>query len=138
MVEMELSRIIISQTSGEQTVVLSEKLGMRSFCIEIGLFEALAIERGLRGEKFERPLTHDLIWNIIEGLGAKVEKVVITDLLPNQAGGGTFYGRIFLRHGGRVIEVDSRPSDAMALAALRKPHVPIFVEERVLEQVCKY
>ncbi|HOX38824.1 MAG TPA: bifunctional nuclease family protein [Candidatus Brocadiia bacterium] len=138
MVEMELSRIVISQTSGEQSVVLSEKNGTRSFCIEIGLFEALAIERGVRQEQFERPLTHDLIWNIINGLGATVERVVISDLQPNQSGGGTFYGRIYIKHGGKVVEIDSRPSDAMAVAAQKNPPVPIFVEESVLDQVCKF
>ncbi len=130
MVPMELSKIIITETSDHQIIVLKEKDGQRSFPIVIGLHEAWAIDRAVKGITTPRPLTHDLIVNIIEGLNAGVVRIVISDLRNN-----TFYAKIILQQNGSLVEIDSRPSDAIALAMQR--NTPIFVAKKVLEEVCK-
>ncbi len=130
MVPMELSKIIITETSDHQIIVLKEREGQRSFPIVIGLHEAWAIDRAVKGIATPRPLTHDLISNIIEGLNAGVVRIVINDLRNN-----TFYAKIILQQNGSTIEVDSRPSDAIALAMQKS--TPIFVAKKVLEEVCK-
>ena len=128
MVPMELSRIIISETNDEQVIVLKEIEGERAFPIVIGIWEAVAIDRNIKGKKTPRPMTHDLIENVIGGLDAKLERVIVNDLRDR-----TFYARLVLRRNGKVVEVDSRPSDAIALAVQMK--APIYVEEKVLEEV---
>lgn len=130
MVPMELSKIIITETSDHQIIVLKEKDGQRTFPIVIGLHEAWAIDRAVKGITTPRPLTHDLIGNIIEGLNAGVVKIVINDLRNN-----TFYAKIILQRNGLFVEIDSRPSDAIALAMQK--NTPIFVARRILEEVCK-
>lgn len=130
MVPMELSKIIITETSDHQIIVLKEREGQRSFPIVIGLHEAWAIDRAVKGIATPRPLTHDLIGNIIEGLNAGVVRIVINDLRNN-----TFYAKIILQQNGSAIEIDSRPSDAIALAMQKS--TPIFVAKKVLEEVCK-
>ncbi|HYE99573.1 MAG TPA: bifunctional nuclease family protein [Planctomycetota bacterium] len=125
---MELSRIIISETNDEQVIVLKEIEGERAFPIVIGIWEAVAIDRNIKGKKTPRPMTHDLIENVIGGLDAKLERVIVNDLRDR-----TFYARLVLRRNGKVVEVDSRPSDAIALAVQMK--APIYVEEKVLEEV---
>ncbi|MGQ3683998.1 MAG: bifunctional nuclease family protein [Candidatus Loosdrechtia sp.] len=130
MVLMELSKIIITETSDHQIIVLKEKEGLRSFPIVIGLHEAWAIDRAVKGITTPRPLTHDLINNIIEGLDAGIVKIIISDLRNN-----TFYAKIILQQNNAAIEIDSRPSDAIALAMLN--NTPIFVAKKVLEEVCK-
>jgi len=127
-VPMELSRIIISETNDEQVIVLKEIEGERAFPIVIGIWEAVAIDRNIKGKKTPRPMTHDLIENVIGGLDAKLERVIVNDLRDR-----TFYARLVLRRNGKVVEVDSRPSDAIALAVQMK--APIYVEEKVLEEV---
>ncbi len=132
MVKMELSRIMISETSDHQVIVLKEAQGQRSFPIVIGLHEAWAIDRAVKEIPTPRPLTHDLIGNVIEGLGAGLSEIVINDLKNN-----TFYAKLLVRgNDNGVIEIDSRPSDAIAIAMQRK--TPIFVEEKVLDEVCKW
>ena len=126
-VEMELSRIIINETSDQQIIVLKERHGHRSFPIVIGIVEIFAIDRRLKGIKPPRPMTHDLLDGVIESLGAKIEKIVINDLRNH-----TFYAKIHLSVDGRTIEVDSRPSDAIALGTASK--TPIYVAEHVLEK----
>ena len=111
MVLMELSKILITETSDHQIIVLKEKDGQRSFPIVIGINEAWAIDRAVKGITTPRPLTHDLIHNVIEGLNAGVVKVVINDLKNN-----TFYAKIVLQGNSALVEIDSRPSDAIALA----------------------
>lgn len=128
MVHMELSRIIISETNEEQVIVLREVGGARAFPIVIGIWEAVAIDRNIKGKKTPRPMTHDLLENVIRGLETKLEKVVVTDLRDR-----TFYAKLILRRDGSVVEVDSRPSDAIALAVQMR--APIYVEESVLEEV---
>ncbi len=129
MIHMVLSKIMITETSDHQIIVLKEKEGQRSFPIVIGLNEAWAIDRAVKGVTTPRPLTHDLITNVIEGLNAGVLKVVINDLRNN-----TFYAKIVLQKNGSTVEIDSRPSDAIALAMQR--NTPIFVAKKVLEDVC--
>jgi len=125
-IEVELSRIIIDEGSDQQVIVLKEKEGERNLPIVIGIVEIMAIDRRLKGKTTIRPLTHDLLGNIIEALGAKIEKVVISDLRNH-----TYYATIHLNINGREAEVDSRPSDAIAIGAAT--NVPIFVAEHVFE-----
>lgn len=131
MVLMELSRIMISETSDHQIIVLKEKDGDRSFPIVIGLHEAWAIDRALKEIPTPRPLTHDLLINVITQLSDGLEKIEISDLKNN-----TFYAKIIIKQNGSILEVDSRPSDAIALAMQRK--TPIYVAEKVLEEVAKW
>jgi len=125
--EAELSRIIINEMSDQQVIVLKERHGQRSFPIVIGIVEIFAIDRRLKGIKPARPMTHDLLASVIENLGAKIEKIVINDLRHH-----VFYARIHLKLNGQTVEIDSRPSDAIALGAATS--APIFVEDHVLEQ----
>ena len=128
MVEMELTKIIIREKVNQQYIFLREKGGERTFPIVIGFYEADVINRKVRDVKTPRPLTHDLLLGVIEQLGGKLEKVVVNDLSNN-----TFYARLMIAKDGGMLEVDSRPSDAIALAV----HVecPIFVAEKVLDEV---
>jgi bifunctional DNase/RNase len=125
-IEVELSRIIIDETSDQQVIVLKEKNGDRTLPIVIGIVEIMAIDRRLKGKTVIRPLTHDLLGNIIEAVGAKIEKVVISDLRNH-----TYYATIHLNTGSKKIEVDSRPSDAIAVGIAT--NVPIYVAEHVFE-----
>jgi bifunctional DNase/RNase len=127
---MELSRIIISEINDQQVIYLREVDGERMFPILIGIFEATSIDRRVKGEVPPRPLTHDLLKNAIEKLGGEVEDIVINNLLDH-----TYYAVIRVRRGEELIEIDSRPSDAIALAVHYSPMLPIFVEEGVLEEV---
>jgi bifunctional DNase/RNase len=124
--EAELSRIIIDEQSDQQVIVIRERNGTRSFPIVIGIVEILAIDRRLKGITPPRPMTHDLLGDVIEGLGAKIERIVINDLRHH-----TFYARIHLSLNGKTVEIDSRPSDAIALGVARQ--VPIYVAEHVFE-----
>jgi uncharacterized protein len=126
-VEVELSRIIINETSDQQIIVLKERHGDRAFPIVIGIVEIFAIDRRLKGIMPPRPMTHDLLANVIEGLGAKVERIVVDDLRDH-----TFYAKIYLRVNGRTVKIDSRPSDAIALCAAI--NAPIFVADHVFDQ----
>ena len=126
-VEVELSRIIINETSDQQVIVLKERHGERSFPIVIGIVEIFAIDRRLKGIKPPRPMTHDLLDSVIENLGVKIEKIVINDLRNH-----TFYAKIVLNLNERIVEVDSRPSDAIALGVAS--NAPIYVAEHVFEK----
>jgi bifunctional DNase/RNase len=127
-IEAELSRIIINETSDQQIIVIKERHGKRSFPIVIGIVEIFAIDRRLKGIQPPRPMTHDLLDSVIENLGAKIEKIVISDLRNH-----TFYAKIYLSSNGNSIEVDSRPSDAIALGAAS--NAPIYVAEHVFERI---
>ena|SRR3989338_5362120 len=129
MIHMELSKIMITETSDHQIIVLKEKEGQRSFPIVIGLNEAWAIDRAVKGITTPRPLTHDLIYSVIKELNAGILRVVINDLKNN-----TFYAKIVLQQNSAIMEIDSRPSDAIALAMQK--NTPIFVAKKVLEEVC--
>jgi len=127
-VPMELHKIIISEMMEQQIITLKEVDGERKFPIVIGSSEAMAIDRRLKGIPTPRPLTHDLLANIIESMGGNIEKIEINNLENH-----TFFARIFIRQDGQVLEIDSRPSDAIALGIATM--VPIFVAEHVLDEV---
>ncbi len=126
-VHMELSRIFIREMLDMQIIELTEIGGERTFPIVIGLNEAFAIERRLKGIEIPRPQTHELLASIIGHLGGELKSIVINDLSDR-----TFYAKIIIEQDGREIEVDSRPSDAIALGVAE--NVPIYVAEHVLEQ----
>lgn len=125
-VQMELHKIIISEMRDTQYIVLKEVDGDRKFPIVIGSPEAFAIERRLKGVMMPRPLTHDLLASVIEQLGGTIEKIEINNLQDH-----TFFARIHIRQDGQTIEIDSRPSDAIALGIATT--VPIYVAEHVLD-----
>ncbi len=127
-VRMDLAQIVISETRDTQIIVLRERDGNRSLPIVIGLTEALAIDRRIKGVQLHRPLTHDLLGNVIEELASELEKIVINDLQDH-----TFYAKLVIRQQGELIEVDSRPSNAIALGVANE--VPIYVEDHVLREV---
>ncbi len=127
-VHMELARILIRETDDTHVVELREVDGERIFPIVIGLHEAAAIERRLMGQEPPRPQTHELLAAVIEQMGGRIERVVINDLKDH-----TFFARLMIRQGDRVIDVDSRPSDAIALGVATD--VPIYVEQSVLDEV---
>jgi hypothetical protein len=129
-VAMELSRIIITEFGDQQVIYLKETGGERTFPIVIGSMEAVAIDRRLKGQPFERPLTHDLLANVIQAMGGTVEKIVINDLRNH-----TFIASLYIRRGEELVEIDSRPSDAIALGAAFE--TPIFVAEAVLDEVLR-
>jgi len=124
MIQMELAQILITETREEQVIMLRELNGQRSFPIVIGSYEAITLNRKLSDAKAPRPLTHDLIDNIIKGLNAKLTSILITQLKSN-----TFYAKLVLEQNSHKVEIDARPSDAIILAIQSK--VPIFVSEEV-------
>jgi len=126
---MELKRIVISEVHDSQFIVLKEADGHRSFPIVIGLFEASSIDRRVKGLGSPRPLTHDLIGNLIEEMGGEVQDVLINELRD-----GTYYAQLRIRRDGELIQVDARPSDAIAVAVTLK--APIYVSEEVLLEAC--
>jgi hypothetical protein len=128
-IQMELHKIIISELQEQQIIMLKEVDGERVFPIVIGNSEALAIDRRLKGLPTARPLTHDLLAGVIEQLGGSIEQIEINDLENH-----TFFARIHIRQDGRTLEIDSRPSDAIALGIATS--VPSFVAEHVLNEVC--
>jgi bifunctional DNase/RNase len=128
-VQMELHKIIITDTQDQQIIMLKEVDGERKFPMVIGTDSANAIERRLKGIQAPRPLTHDLLSSVIEQLGGTVERIEINNLQEH-----TFFASIHLRRNGDVIEIDSRPSDAIALGIATT--VPIYVAEHVLDEVC--
>ena len=128
-VHMELKRIIISEIHEQQVIMLKEVDGERSFSIMIGIFEATSIDRRVKRLPSPRPLTHDLVANVVEQLGGEISDIYISELRDH-----TYYAKLRIRHNGELIEVDSRPSDAIALAVTAS--VPIYVAEDVLDEVC--
>ena len=134
-VRMELARVVISETSDQQVIVLREKDGERSFPIIIGIFEAVSIDRSLKGQELPRPLTHDLIVGLINEMGGKLDRIVVDDLVENEAKGGTFHAKLHISRDGEDIVVDARPSDAIAVAV--RVNCPVFVEASVLTKVAR-
>ncbi len=128
-VQMDLARIVYSETSDQQIIVLVERSGSRQFPIVIGSSEALAIDRRVKGYKPPRPMTHDLVAGVIDSLSGTLDRVLVNDLQDH-----TFYAKLVIRHDGELVEVDSRPSDAIALGVAND--TPIFVAEHVLNAVC--
>ncbi len=127
-VQMELKRIIISDIHDQQVIMLREVDGDRSFPIVIGIFEAASIDRRVKGIPTPRPLTHDLVANVVEMLGAELQDVLISALVDH-----TYFAKLRIRKDGELVEVDSRPSDAIAVAVTAK--VPVYVNEDVLSEL---
>ncbi len=129
-VAMELSRIIISEVTAEQVIWLREIDGTRTFPILIGMFEAMSINRRVNGIEAPRPLTHDLVVNAVESMGGEFQDVVINELKDH-----TYFAQLRVRQEGELIEIDSRPSDAIAVAVSSDPPLPIYVAEDVLHDI---
>ena len=131
LIRMTLARIVIVDSEDEKMsmLVLREVDGERAFPILIGIHEAYAIDRRTKGIVVQRPLTHDLIDRIVDQLDCQLEQIVISELRDS-----TFYAKLVLRRNGELVEIDSRPSDAIALGA--GTEVPIYVDDSVLREVC--
>jgi len=128
MIEVKVANVAIDVKSNMPVIILKEKKGKKTLPIWVGLFEAQSIALALENVKLPRPLTHDLTKNIIEKLNGKVRRIVINDLKNN-----TYYARILMKKNSQGIDIDSRPSDAIALALRFK--VPIYIEESILNKV---
>jgi bifunctional DNase/RNase len=125
-IEMTIKGLMVDPITNMPIIILRDKEGQRVLPIWVGVFEANAIALQIENVTTPRPMTHDLLKNIIQDLRATVLKVVVSDLREN-----TFYALIYLQRDGDVIAVDARPSDAIALAL--RARVPIFVEEGVID-----
>jgi bifunctional DNase/RNase len=131
LVPMQLARIIKSDISENQVIYLKEVDGDRQFPILIGYFEATSIDlRVTHAERPARPLTHDLIVGVAESLGAKVECVIITELKDQ-----TYFAVLRLKRNDEPVDVDARPSDAIAVAVSFQPPLPILVASEILEKL---
>jgi len=127
MIEMELTGVRVELPTNQPIVLLRERGGERYLPIWIGAAEAAAIALSLQGVVTPRPMTHDLLKNILDDLTVEVQRIVVTELRDS-----TFYASIALQRGADGFEVSSRPSDAIALAV--RMAVPIFAEEGVLDE----
>ena len=127
MIEMSLVGVRVELPTNQPIVLLREREGERYLPIWIGAMEATAIAFALQGIQTARPMTHDLLKNVLEDLSVQVQRIVITELKD-----GTFYAVIQMQQDGRAYEVSSRPSDAIALAV--RVNVPIFANEDVLTE----
>jgi len=130
MIQCELVKIMITETADPQVIVLKEVDGERAFPILIGISEAIAIDRKIKGYEPARPLTHDLLASVMTRLGAKLDRIEVCGLRDN-----TFFAKLIVSRDSETIEVDSRPSDAIALAV--RLEAPIFVAEEVIDEVCQ-
>jgi bifunctional DNase/RNase len=128
-VQMQLSRIIISEINPQQIIYLKEVEGDRQFPILIGLFEAESINTGVKRIESPRPRTHELLVKAIESLGGELDSVVISELKDH-----IYFAQLRVKKDGELIEIDSRPSDAIAVAVACEPILPIYVSEDVLEE----
>jgi len=127
MIEMTIDSIRVSLMNYQRVVILKEKMARRYLPIWIGPAEADAIAVKLQGVNVPRPLTHDLLSSVIDSLGATIDSIIVNDLKSD-----TFYAKILLNIDGERIEIDSRPSDALALAV--RADVPIYADEAVLDK----
>ena len=123
---MEARIYSLAQVGGQCVMVLEETDGPRLLPIWIGLYEGGSIGMALAGQKFPRPLTHDLLLSMVVQMGGEVRKIVITDLKDS-----TFFAEIHFAHNGQTIVMDARPSDSVAIAV--RQHCPIFVDDKVFE-----
>ena len=126
-VEVTVASLGIDSSTQSPIVLLKEKEGDRYLPIWIGPSEASAIAMELAGVKFSRPLTHDLLKQVIVGLGADLRKVIITRVKDN-----TYYAELHIYRGDAIIQVDARPSDSIALAL--RLRAPIFTSDQLLDQ----
>jgi bifunctional DNase/RNase len=125
-IEMTIKGLMVDPITNMPIILLRDEAGQRVLPIWVGIFEANAIALQIENVATARPMTHDLLRNVIRDLNASVERIVVCDLKEN-----TFYAMIYLTVGGETVAVDSRPSDAIALAL--RTRAPIFVEEAVVE-----
>lgn len=126
-IEMTIKGLMVDPITNMPIIILRDKDGQRQLPIWVGVFEANAIALQIENVTTPRPMTHDLLRNVIQDLRARIDKIVVSDLKEN-----TFYALIYLTLNGDVVAVDARPSDAIALAL--RARAPIFVEERVIDQ----
>lgn len=127
LIQVEVFRVLYEPNTKSNLVLLREIDGVRVLPVSIGIFEAEAIARALHGITFERPLTHDLIKNLIREMGGTLEKIIINDLKEN-----VFYARLIIRKNGELLSLDARPSDSICIATLWG--CPIFVGAQVMEK----
>ncbi len=125
-IEMTIKGLMIDPITNMPIVILRDKDGQRVLPIWVGVFEANAIALQIENVTPQRPMTHDLLNNVIHDLRADIQKIVVSDLKDN-----TFYALIYLLIGGEVTAIDARPSDAIALAL--RARAPIFVEDKVID-----
>jgi len=124
-IEMIVSGLAIDERTHTPVVLLKEKGGDRMLPIWIGPSEASSIAIQLSGRKFQRPLTHDLLKTIVQGLGARIPKIAIVELRDK-----TYYAKVYLERASELISIDARPSDCIALAL--RTQSAIFVSEELL------
>jgi bifunctional DNase/RNase len=125
-IEMMIKGLMVDPITNMPIVLLRDKDGQKVLPIWVGVFEANAIALQIENITPQRPMTHDLLNNVIHDLKADIQKIVVSDLKEN-----TFYALIYLSIGGEVMAIDARPSDAIALAL--RARAPIFVEDRVID-----
>jgi bifunctional DNase/RNase len=125
-IEMTIKGVMVDPITNMPIIILRDKDGQRVLPIWVGVFEANAIALQIENVTTPRPMTHDLLKNVISDLRGRIEKIVVSDLKEN-----TFYALIYLRVGSELTAVDARPSDAIALAL--RARAPIYVEEKVID-----
>ena len=125
-IEMSIKGLMVDPITNMPIVILRDKEGQKVLPIWVGIFEANAIALQIENISTPRPMTHDLLRNVIEDLKASVQKIVVCDLQEN-----TFYALIYLSLNGDTVAIDARPSDAIALAL--RTRAPIFVEDTVID-----
>ncbi|HCW51900.1 MAG TPA: hypothetical protein DGR79_07565 [Clostridiales bacterium] len=130
LVPLRVDKIGLDPEHGQAVILLKDDEGRRYLPISVGPFEANAIALAIQGVETPRPMTHDLLKNVLETFKAKVTHVLIDDLRETEDGTGTFYAQIALDVEGNEVEIDSRPSDAIALAV--RTGAPIYALEKVL------
>ena len=127
MIELQLVGVRVELPTNQPIVLLKEREGERYLPIWIGPVEATAIALGMQGIETQRPMTHDLMRDLLQGLGVSVDRILITELRE-----GTFYAEIQMTQNGDTVAVSSRPSDALALAV--RMDLTIFANEDVLDE----
>jgi uncharacterized protein len=125
-IEMSIKGLMVDPITNTPIVILRDKDGQKVLPIWVGIFEANAIALQIENIATPRPMTHDLLRNVIHDLKAEVQKIVVCDLQEN-----TFYALIYLEMNGGTVAIDARPSDAIALAL--RTRAPIFVEDTVID-----
>ena len=126
MIEMNIKGLMVDPITNMPIIILRDSEGQKVLPIWVGVFEANAIALQIENVTTPRPMTHDLLKNVIADLRARIDKIVVSDLKEN-----TFFALIYLTVNGEVVAVDARPSDAIALAL--RARAPIFVEEKVID-----
>jgi bifunctional DNase/RNase len=125
-IEMTIKGLMVDPVTNMPIVLLRDSAGQKVLPIWVGVYEANAIALQIENVSTSRPMTHDLLKNVITDLKATVKKILVSDLKDN-----TFFALIYLEIGGEIVAIDARPSDAIALAL--RAHAPIFVEESVID-----